>query len=197
MELARSYRGYVWSQAFRQNLMQMATLFAALLGSGSPFAHGSRSAALFTLSLPVSRNRLLGVRAAAGLGELAALVIAPSILLVVFSPAVGQRYGIVDALVHALCMFMASGVFFGLAFLLSTSFNDMWRPWLLTCAVAGVFAVGAAVIPAVERYSIFGVMSGEAYFRTGALPWAGLLTSAAVCGAFLYGAAQNVARSDF
>jgi len=53
------------------------------------------------------------------------------------------------------------------------------------------------VIPAVERYSIFGVMSGETYFRTGALPWAGLLTSAAVCGAFLYGAAQNVARSDF
>src|SRR2546428_635138 len=50
-ELARSYRGYVWSQSFGQNLTQMATLFAALLGSGSPLAQRSRGAALFTLSL--------------------------------------------------------------------------------------------------------------------------------------------------
>src|SRR6267142_6845581 len=41
MELARSYRGYVWSQSFGQNLAQMATLFAALLGSGCPLSHGS------------------------------------------------------------------------------------------------------------------------------------------------------------
>src|SRR2546428_4092364 len=65
-ELARSYRGYVWSQSFGQNLTQMATLFAALLGSGSPLSQGSRGAALFTLSLPVSRNRLLTARVAAG-----------------------------------------------------------------------------------------------------------------------------------
>src|SRR3984893_17384521 len=32
-ELARSYRGYIWSPWFRQNLSQWTTLFAILLGT--------------------------------------------------------------------------------------------------------------------------------------------------------------------
>jgi hypothetical protein len=31
--LAREYRGFVWTQWYRQNATQMATLFAALLGT--------------------------------------------------------------------------------------------------------------------------------------------------------------------
>ena len=37
-KLARDYRGYVWSQWFRQNMLQMWTLFAVLLGTGMAFA---------------------------------------------------------------------------------------------------------------------------------------------------------------
>src|SRR3954469_15871915 len=85
-ELARTYRGYVFSQSFRQNLLQMVTLFAALLGSGSPLTQGSRGAALFTLSLPVTRVRLLAIRAAAGLLELLAISIAPALVLTALSP---------------------------------------------------------------------------------------------------------------
>ncbi len=196
-ELARSYRGYVWSQSFGQNLTQMATLFAALLGSGSPLSQGSRGAALFTLSLPVSRNRLLTVRAAASLTELLALAVAPSLLLTLLSPAIGQSYSIKDALAHSVCLFMAGTVFFSLAFLLSTVFSDVWRPWLLACAVAVVLALCALVIPELSRYSIFRVMSGEDYFRGRGLPWLELLASAAVSVAMLYVAAKNVARQDF
>src|SRR5258707_40823 len=65
VELSRDYRGYVWSEWMRQNLTQIATLFAVILGSGGPYSQRSE---LFTLSLPVSRQRLVGVRALAGLG---------------------------------------------------------------------------------------------------------------------------------
>lgn len=41
------------------------------------------------------------------------------------------------------------------------------------------------------------VMSAETYFRTGALPWSGLLFSAAVSMALWYGAVVNMARQDF
>jgi ABC-type transport system involved in multi-copper enzyme maturation permease subunit len=197
VELARSYRGYIWSQAFRQNLTQMGTVFAALLGSGSPLSQGSRGAVLFTLSLPASRNRLLGIRAAAGLTELLVLAFVPSVLLTVFSPAIGQSYGIGNALVHGVCLFIAGAVFFSLAFLLSTLFSDLWRPWLLACSVALVLALCEPFIPELSRYSIFRVMSGEVYFRSGGLPWLGLLTSAAVSMAMLYVATRNVARQDF
>src|SRR5438132_4132518 len=135
LDLARTYRGYIWSQTFRQNLLQMITVFAALLGSGSPLLQGSKGASMFTLSLPVSRNELLGVRAAAGLAELLALAVAPALLLTLFSPGIGQSYSLVDAPVHAICLFAAGTVFFSLAFLLSTVFTDLWRPWLLACGV--------------------------------------------------------------
>jgi len=66
-DLSRTYRGYIWAQALRQNVTQMLSFFAVLLGTGGLLSQASGSGALFTLSLPVSRNRLLAVRTATGL----------------------------------------------------------------------------------------------------------------------------------
>src|SRR5262249_60739154 len=66
IELSRGFRGYVWVQWFRQSMVQSVTLLAILLGSGGVMTHGGGE--LYTLSLPVSRDRLLLVRAALGLG---------------------------------------------------------------------------------------------------------------------------------
>jgi len=195
-ELQRDYRGYVWSQWFGQNVTQTGTLFAVLLGSGGPVTQGS-GGALFTLSLPVSRNRLLEVRAAAGLAEWLVLALVPSLLIPLLSPAVGQTYAVTSALVHAVCLFVAGGVFFSLALLLSTVFTDLWRPLLLACAAAVVLAIGELFARDLSRYGLFTLMSGERYFRTGAVPWLGLLVGAALSALLLYGAAMNIARRDF
>lgn len=197
MELARSYRGYMWSQWYRQNMLQMWALFAVLLGTGGLLSQASGGGALFTLSLPASRNRLLGVRAATGLAELLVLAFVPSLLLPVLSPTIGQTYGIGDALVHSACMFIAGAVFFSLAFLLSTVFSDVWRPLLVVVCVATVLAFLELIVPDLSRYSVFRVMSGEVYFHGGGLPWLGLSASAAASAAMLYGAVINIARRDF
>ena len=195
VELAREYRGYVWSQWFRQNLVQMGTLFAVLLGTGSLLSQ--RSGGLFTLSLPVSRNRLLGVRAVAGLAEFLVIAFIPSLLIPLLSPAVGETYGVPDALIHGVCVFMAGATFFSLAFLLSTVFNDLWRSLLIALSVAVVLALSEQMFRDLSRYGIFRVMSAEVYFRAGELPWEGLLASAAASAAMLYGAAINIGRRDF
>ena len=195
LELSREFRGYVWSNWFGQNLRNMGTLFAVILGTGGILAHRANGA-LFTLSLPVSRKRVLGVRAAAGLAELLVLVFVPSLLIPLIAPAVGKSYGAGDALVQSLCLFIVTSVFFALAFLLSTSFSDPWRPVLITLAVA--FAVG--LVDQVVRstsFGVFRVMSAELYFRTGHVPWGGLLASAAASAALYFAAAANVARRDF
>jgi ABC-type transport system involved in multi-copper enzyme maturation permease subunit len=197
VELGREYRGFVWLQWFRQNLSQMGTLFAVLLGSGGLLSRASGGGALYMLSLPASRNRLAGVRAATGLAEFLVLVVVPSLLIPLFSPAIGQRYSIVDALVHSGCLFVAGAVFFSLAFLLSTVFGDPWRPLLLACFVALALAASEATIQGFSRFGIFHVMSGEVYFRSGQLPWLGLLASTALSAALLYGATRNLARQDF
>jgi hypothetical protein len=196
VELSRSYRGYIWSQWFRQNETQLGTLFAVLLGSGSPLSRGS-GAVLFTLSLPASRNRLVGIRAATGLLQLLALALAPALIVPLLSPAVGETYSVPGALIHALCFFIVSGLFFSLAFLLSTVFDDLWRPLLIVCSIAVVLALFEGVLRNLAPYGVFRVMSGEVYFRTGQLPWIGLTASAGGSLAMLYAASVNIARRDF
>jgi hypothetical protein len=196
LEAERTYRGFIWWQLFRQNLTQLGTLFAALLGSGGLLAHGA-AGTLFTLSLPVSRTRVLGVRSATALFELLALMLASSFLITFLSPLVGQSYSAADALAHAMCLFFGAAMFFSLAFLLSTVFADVWRPLLISCCAAVGVAVVQIVLRPVVHFSVFQVMSGESYFRGSGLPWLGLLATSAVSGLLLYLAVRNIARQDF
>src|SRR6185503_11277957 len=123
LELSRHYRGYVWSHGFRQNLAQMGTLFAVLLGTGGLPLQRSGEAAQFTLSLPVSRERLLVVRAVSGLAQWLALALFSSLLIPLLSPTVGETYSVASALVHGVCLFFGAAVFFSVAVFLSTYFG--------------------------------------------------------------------------
>ena len=195
-ELQRTYRGFVWSQWFRQTPTQTGTLFAVLLGSGGLVSQGS-TGTLFTLSLPVSRRELVGARAATGLAEWFAIALVPSLLIPVLSPSIGERYAVSAALVHGGCIFVGGAVFFSLAVLLSTIFDDSWTPGLIALAVAIVGGTIELAIVGPTRLGTFSVMTGESYFRTGAVPWSGLAVNAAVSAAMLYGAGMNLARRDF
>jgi hypothetical protein len=196
-ELASSFRGYVWSQWLRQNLVQTGTLFAVLLGIASVFTP-SRGA-LFTLSLPVSRQRVLGVRAITGLAELFSLAFLPSLLLPLLAPAIHQSYSAGDALAHGLCFFVVASLFFSLALFFSTVFSDPWRPLLIALGLAIAIGLGEQVlrfaIPSLP--GLFRVMSGESWFRDGRLPWPGLAAAAAISASIYYGAVRNLARRDF
>jgi len=197
LELTRDYRSYIWSQWFLKNMSQLWLLFAALLGTGGLISHSSGGGTLFTLSLPVSRHRLVGTRVATGLAELFVLALVPALLIPVLSPSIGHGYGVGDALIHGVCIFIAGSVFFSLAFLLSTVFSDVWRPWLIVVCLAVALGLFDQVFPGLSRYSFYGVMSAEVYFRGGGLPWLGLLASAAVSVAVLNAATVNIARRDF
>jgi ABC-2 type transport system permease protein len=195
-ELMREYRGYVWAQWFRQNLPQAWILFAVILGTGGLLSQTGGGAALFTLSLPATRTRLLMIRAATALAELLLLAIVPSLLLWILSPSIGEAYSAGDALVHSLCLFVVGAVFFSLSFLLSTVFSDVWRPALLAFGVAAALSV-VEEISRNGSVGVFRVMSAEAYFRSGELPWLGLLVSVVVSAALLIAATKNIARQDF
>ena len=79
--LPAGYHDYIWSQWIREGMRQLWALFAALLGTGGLLSQASRGGALFTLSLPVSRGRVLGIRTAAALAELAILAMVPMLLV--------------------------------------------------------------------------------------------------------------------
>ena len=196
-DLSHTYRGYIWAQWLRQNMVQMLSLFAALIGTGGLLSQASGGGGLFTLSLPVSRDRLFGVRAATGLAELAVLAFLPSALLPLASPSVGQTFGVGAAIAHGICAFSAAAVLFSATSLLSTVFADAWRPALIVCGVATAIGVLEPFFGELERYSLFGLMDGETYFRGSGLPWLGLLASTALSAALLFAASRNLARQDF
>ena len=193
IEAERTYGGFIWFQWFRQNLMQMGTIFAIFLGSGSLLS-GATGGTTFTLSLPVSRNRWLAVRVVMGLAELLALTVVPSLAIPLVSPLIGQHYDVTHALVHAVCLSIVSGMFFSLAVLLSTEFADTWRPLLFATAAAIVIGL---IESQLNLYGFFRVMTGWTYYRTGSLPWVGLIVSAAISAALLFRASSNIARKDF
>ena len=195
----REYHGYVWWQWFRQNLRDMWTLFAVLLGAGGLLSQTSGGGALYTLSLPVSRSRLLQVRAVTGLLELAVLALVPSLAISLVSPAIGQHYSVVDGLIHAVCMVLGGAIFFSLAFMLSTVFADVWRPALIAIAVFyGISFVELMSSPnPSSRVGPISVMTADSYFRSGVVPWFGLALSLLASCAMLYAAVRNIERRDF
>jgi len=91
---------------------------------------------------------------------------------------------------------MVSSALFALSFLLSTVFSDVWRPALIVLCVAVVVAL-AEQVTGLSRHGVYGLMSGEVYFRDGVIPWLGLLASAAVTAAAIAAAVANIARQDF
>src|SRR5689334_18464510 len=182
IEAQKTFQGFIWYQTYRQLMTQMGVFFAILLGCGGLLSESSKGSALFTLSLPVTRRQLFNARAGAGLAELFALAMLPPLAVPILAPVIGQHFSIVDALVHGLCLFIVAAVFFSLASFLSTLFGDIWRPLLIAIGIACVVAFVSFAIP---QLRIFTVMSGESYFRTGSLPWAGLLVSAVIATALL------------
>lgn len=194
IEVQKDFRGFIYFQAFKQNLTQMGVLFAVLLGCGGLLAETKKGSALFTLSLPITRKQLLGVRTATGLAQCFAIAMIPPLIIPVLAPAIGQQFSVIDSLAHGLCLFFVGALFFSLASFLSTMFGDMWRPLL----IAFFIACGAALLQAVSpELGLFRLMSGDTYFRTGALPWMGFLTTAVLASALLYSAAETLERRDF
>ncbi len=194
LELSHTFRGFVWHEWFRQNALTIGALFAALLGTSHMFS-SSRRGLLFTLSLPASRRRWFVTRAATGLAELFVLMVAPSLVIPLLGAAMGQPYSVGEGLVHALCGFVGVAAFFGLALLLSTIFQDTWRPIVIVCLAAVCVSFFEFLVP--DGFGIFRVLSAEDYFRGGSLPWAGLSLFVVAAAALLFAAGRRIERLDF
>ena len=194
IEVQKNFRGFIWYQAFRQTLTQMGVFFAILLGCGGLLSESAKGSALFTLSLPVTRRRILGARTGAGLAQWFAVAMVAPLSIPLLAPSIGEHFSVIDALAHGACIFVVGALFFALASFLSTLFGDIWRPMLIALGIACALAIASFAAP---QLAIFTVMNGESYFRTGTMPWAGLLTSAVLTMALLYSAAETLERRDF
>lgn len=204
-----SYARYIWSAVYKANVLDLFILLVIVLGLGGMMQERTQGTAGFTLSLPVGRWRLTGIRAATGCIQVAVLALLPALVIPLLSPLVGETYPFVAALQFSVLWAGAGMVIFAMAFFFSTVLPGAYSPAI--ASVAGLLAYSIlAELPSLARYPALDVMKtmhgaplslsqGEvspAVFAA-PLPWLALslYALAALC---LVGAAGVVmARRDF
>ena len=201
-----TYVEYIWEIVYRGYLCEMFILFSLLLGFGGLLRERDHGTAGFTLALPISRLRLVSVRAGVGLSEVAGLSLLPGLVILSLSPLVGQSYPWSQALKFAILWASGGAFFFVIGFLASSVFYGEFTA--LGAGFLGLILYSViADLPGLEQYSldIHDIMSGKGmpYFQphgallVGPLPWMAL-AGIVVISLGLIGLAYRITeRRDF
>jgi hypothetical protein len=203
VQLLSSYQGYVWGHWFKSLLLLVWPAYAISMGtlcmgaSCTSLVGGSQSAAyLYTLSLPVTRRRLLTAQIVTSVLELTVIALVPSLSLPLFSQMNGYDYPVTDTGVHVFLMVMGGMVFFAFSCLLSLVFGSQWAVYVIGFGV--FFALWPfRELEAFPWWSIYRVMTGEDYFLHGHIPWLGLLISVLLTLTMFYLSIRIFERRDF
>src|SRR5262247_578972 len=129
LPLLNSYQGYMWYNWFKLSLLIMwptcaVTMGATLVSASCPWMAGAPgSAGLFTVSLPVSRRRVLLTHAVLVDVEMVLIAFATSLMFPITSNLTGGRFPFGSAVVHALLLSLGGMVFISLGVLLTVIFN--------------------------------------------------------------------------
>lgn len=162
------------------NSLQFMWMIAplSLAGSGvrseAPFraVRGIQGSTYFTLSLPVSRFRLLCVRAGIGLLETAGVIVVGRFMAAAAFPAVRQQIAIADGIGYAATVFVCGLSAFGISTVFATLLDQQWQAFaaMLTYFFARALVFGLDGLQA-SRFDFFRVMGNASPLFTHSIPW--------------------------
>jgi ABC-2 type transport system permease protein len=202
------YSAWVWANIYGNMNPTVFIILVMVLGLGGLQRERPVGTAAFTLSLPVTRIRLVIVRAALGLLQVVILSFIPAMLIPTLSPVLaGQSYPESQALQFGLLFMTWGAVAFGVGFLWSSLFGGEYTGTAL-CVITPVFyrillTVSSALQghPALN-YANF--MSGLPYIQSPVkvlidkpLPWTTFLVLAAVTIGLITSAARITDQQNF
>ena len=182
------------------NTLLLQTTFIAFLAAGFFGGSGVRTQTFgrnyrglhgsvhFTLSLPVSRTRLLITRAALGFAEMMIVMVLVSVAAWAAFGAMRAQASMSAVIGHAVFMGIAAVGVAGLAVLGSTVFDDVVQTWIVT-AVTILLFVFRAQLP--RPLDLIGAMTGGSPLVSSTVPWA-TLAAALVVGTLCVVAALRV-----
>lgn len=156
-------------------------------------AKGIHGSTLFTLSLPVSRFRLLLIRAALGWLEANCVIGCLCFALWLLHPSLRAMASPVTMLQYAATLIACASTFYAVSLLFGTFLDDQWRTWSTMLTSAGLWWLSAnAPIPVFMDF-IRGMRSGSPLI-THTVPWGPIVFSILLAAA-LFLAASNVLRA--
>jgi|KBSMisStaDraftv2_1062788.scaffolds.fasta_scaffold68870_2 hypothetical protein len=182
------------------SVMLSVTLAGAGVRTQAPFraGKGQHGSTHFTLSLPVSRLRLLTMRSGIGALELFAVVSLGVACLALVLPRQFPElnFPALDTLRYAFTLYTCLMASFCISVVLATFLDDVWQMWGSLLLIAAIRGASAAIkIP--ENFDPFRTVDSASPFITHTIPWGAV----AVCLTFAAGlwlvAARIVQTRDY
>ena len=192
--------GFFISGFFFFFVMEAVILASAGIKTQAPFRtnrglHGSMH---FTLSLPVSRMRIMATRITMGIAELLAFIFIGTVALrLVLIPKFPElHFSLGDFAAYLVTTFAVVAMCFFLATLLSTFLDDAWQAWG-TLILLGLIRGLSTLITIPESIDPFRTVSMGSPLVTHSIPWAVVAVSVAMCGVLLLGSMKLVQNRDY
>jgi ABC-2 type transport system permease protein len=176
-----TYSGYIWVSLIDFYLQGFWIACAFILGLGGIWRERATGVATFTLSLPVTRKRLVLTRAAVAIVEAFVIALLSFLLIPLFSAMNGYRYPLAQSFTFGFLLAVGGLLFVCFSLLLSSLFEGEYTAFVLgICAIAIAFFAFKA--RSIHRWSIFDMMSGARHIDPNthllrSIPWAGLSIS--------------------
>lgn len=159
---------------------------------GLQAAKGLHGSTLFTLTLPVSRLRLLAVRASLGWLEMAGGVGVICCFLWLLFPVIRRGATPLEMAAYAVVLIVCGSVFYCITVLLATFLDDLWRVWGSFMCYGALWWL-ASRIPAPAAANIFRAMGDRSPILTHTMPWTAMAFALGLAAVLLFAALQ-VAR---
>lgn len=179
-------------------LMLCAILGGAGIATQPSFqpAKGLHGSMLFTLSLPVSRLRLLAIRATIGWLEVAGVVVALCCGMWLVSPLFRTMSTFAEMMAYAGTLIGCASAFYCLSVLLATFLDDQWRAWGTMLASVALWWVSAhAPVPA--SANIFHAMREGSPLLAHTVPWSAMAFSFGLAAILFFAATKVVQTREY
>ena len=155
--------------------------------------HGST---LFTLTLPVSRFRLLAVRASLGWLEMAGGIGGMCCLLWFLFPVIRGRTTPQEMVEYAAVLIVCGSAFYCITVLLATFLDDLWRVWASFMCYGAIWWL-ASKIPVPASVNIFWAMGDGSPVLAHAMPWTAMAFALALAAVLFFAALKVVEVREY
>jgi ABC-2 type transport system permease protein len=202
-----SYVAYIWKSVYNSIGRDIFVILAIILGSGGLLQEKAHGTSGFTLSLPVSRARIVLTRAVIGYLGVLAIAAVPVLVVPLASNYVGEPYPVEQSAGFFFLWAGCGAVFYGLTFLLAHRIESEYIAVLT--AIPSLMLYGAALnlpwLAPLRFLDIFSILNGEdmpffnegSHLLVGPLPWVALGTMLVISAACAAAAARRMQPLDF
>lgn len=159
------YALYVWLSLSHGYLQFLWIICAVILGLGGLLREKSLGTAGTTLALPISRARIVAIRALVGAAEVTILAFVPEVIVAVLSPVTGHSYPLLQAFLFASLVAGGGLVFYALGFLASHLLPSEYAAPSVALALTAAYYV-LSKLPHMGRISVFELMTGARYMNS-------------------------------